>query len=340
MGIREMKHLCSAAAAFLLAACGTATMTTPSTVAKASPAVRTGPQYVYVSNEIQSGSGWASTLNIYSAKLNGDIQPVAIIGGSSTQLGQVNGVAVNGSGEIYVVNTNTDTIVGFAAGSSGNVAPNVVIGGSYTGLAWPVGMTIDASGNLYVANCASECGGGSALPSVEEFAAGSNGNVAPIKAISGSETQLTYANAVAVDSSGNIYVSNIYGANTIDVFDPSANGDASPTRVISGSKTLLYWPFGLAVDSHGLYTDSLSGYIERFALDANGNVPPVAAISGHKTLIDGPDGMAVDQRGIVYATSAERVLKFTALAKGDVRPVGKLEGSRTELTSPAFLYAR
>jgi hypothetical protein len=330
------------AAAALLAGCGGA-QTGPAALAGSArePASHGAAKYIYVANEIRTNSKWTSSVNIYSTLVDGNVPPLTVIGGSQTQLTQVNGIVVNASGEIYVVDTDTNQIVGFAAGSSGNAAPNVVIGGSNTNLSWPIGLAQDAVGNLYVANCGSDCNGGSLPPCVLEFAAGSNGDVAPMKNISGSETQLSHANAVALDASGNIYVSNISGGNSIDVFAPSANGNVAPSRVISGSQTLLDGPLGLAVDQHGIYTDSDYGsYLERFGLTANGNVPPEAAISGGNTRLSGPDGIAVDSVGTLYATSRQRILAYPARAHGNVHPSVKIKGADTQLNAPVFLYVQ
>jgi sugar lactone lactonase YvrE len=321
----------------MLAGCGESS----GTAGGGAPSESRSPAYIYVANEVRVGSRWTSSVNVYSALLSGNIAPVSVISGSYTQLTQVNGIVVNADGEIFVVDTDTNEIVGFPPGSSGNVSPNVVIGGGNTDLSWPIGLALDGKGDLYVANCGSDCNGGSLLPSVLEFSAGSNGDVAPIRDVSGSETQLAHANAIALDGEGNIYVSNISGGNSIDVFDSTANGNASPSRVISGPETLLDGPLGIAVDRHGIYADSdYASFIERFALDANGNVAPVSAVSGPRTRLAGPDGITVDDAGAVYATSDRRVLKFVALAHGDERPVAKIEGANTGLSGAVFLFVK
>jgi hypothetical protein len=58
---------------------------------------------------------------------------------------------------------------------------------------------------FYVANEGSGIGG---VDSAKIYAAGSNGNVAPIATIAGPLTQLDKPNGIAVDSIGNIYVAN------------------------------------------------------------------------------------------------------------------------------------
>jgi hypothetical protein len=300
------------------------------------------PQYVYVANQVQSGSGWASSINIYPALATGNMCPNSVISGSQTQLTAVAGIVVDSAGEIYVANVDTDEIVGFAAGSDGNVSPNIVISGSQTELSRPTGLALDSHGNLYVANCASGCNVGSAPSALLEFSAGSNGNIAPVRNISGSATQISNANAPAVDASGNIYVAN-YISNTIDVFAPNASGNIRPIRVISGSRTLLNSPDGIAVDQLGLYAGSANDhFIERFRVGTNGNKPPAAVISGTKTQMLDLDGIAVDSHGAVYASSPgnQRILSFAALANGDAKPLTDIYGSNTGLVSPVWVYVR
>jgi hypothetical protein len=253
----------------------------------------------------------------------------------------VGGIIVNSSGEIFVADIDTNEIVGFAPGSSGNVSPNVVIAGTNTNLAWPVGLALDTAGDLYVANCGSSCESSYGPPSVLEFSAGSNGNVSPIRDVSGSNTELSNANSPALDASGNIYVSN-WTANTIDVFNSDANGNASPVRVISGANTLLNNPDGIAVYKHWLYAGSAyDHYLERFHLNASGNASPVAVIQGGRTHLDDVDGIWVTN-GVIFASSPgnNRILKFAALGNGDIRPKGQIIGSKTELNQPVWVYAK
>jgi hypothetical protein len=115
---------------------------------------------IYVANQVRSGSGWASSANIYPVGSRGDTAPIGVISGPLTQLGEVNGIIVDAMGEVYVANSDTSTIVGFAPNSTGNVSPNIVIGGSQTGLSHPVGITFDKTANIYVANCGAGCPGG------------------------------------------------------------------------------------------------------------------------------------------------------------------------------------
>ncbi|MGC9993510.1 MAG: hypothetical protein ABSD52_14120 [Candidatus Cybelea sp.] len=299
------------------------------------------PKYVYVFNQVQGGSNPASDIDIYPGGIIGNISPRVVIGGSQTQLTQAGGIVVDSSGEIYVAVIDTDEIVGFPPGSSGNAAPNIVISGSQTALSRPTGLAVDSSDNLYVANCASGCGVGSQPSALLEFSAGSNGNVAPIRDISGYDTGLTEANDPAIASDGSIYVSN--QSNTICVFSSDANGDVKPIRELDGSYTLLNTPDGIAVNKTALWAGSFDAdYLERFKPNANGNVSPAAVISGRRTKLGNPDGVSVDGEGNIYSSNPgdKRIVEFEARANGNVHPIGSIVGSKTQLVAPVWVFVR
>ena len=136
-------------------------------------------------------------------------------------------------------------------------------------------MAIDfALGDLaYVANCSVDTFGcpakASGKPSIEEFAAGSNGNVAPLRILAGKRTQLIAPFSVAVGAgNGDIYVIDNGDPpngiqSLIDVFRANANGNVAPKQVIAGPLTRINQAFGIAVTSNGIYTDTWNGkYIE------------------------------------------------------------------------------
>ena len=81
-----------------------------------------------------------------------------------------------------------------------------------------------------------------------------NGNVAPLRIISGPATGLLNPSGLAVDTVNNeILVANIGSitadSSSITVYSRTANGDAAPLRTISGAATGLAQPIGLAVDT-------------------------------------------------------------------------------------------
>ena len=93
----------------------------------------------------------------------------------------------------------------YAVSSTGNVAPVRTIIGSNTGLTGADGILVDKSGDLYVANCTGCFQSSGSADSIFEFAPGANGNVAPIRSITGSNTNLYGTTEIFLDAAGNIY---------------------------------------------------------------------------------------------------------------------------------------
>jgi len=124
----------------------------------------------------------------YALAANGDAAPLQTISGSNTGLSDAQGIAVSGSHKMFVPNHLVDSLTVYAKGAHGNVAPIRTIIGSNTGINLPEEIALDASGKIYVANCG--CGSTSAPSSVTVYAAGANGNVAPIQTITGTDTGL------------------------------------------------------------------------------------------------------------------------------------------------------
>jgi streptogramin lyase len=103
-------------------------------------------------------------------------------------------------------------------------ASGVILSNGYTGggLSHPQSIAVDGAGKLWIANYRGS--------SITELAGASSAPIAPGTALSpaaglGGHTALSQAYAIAVDASGNLWVSN-FGSNTITEFV----GIASPVR--------------------------------------------------------------------------------------------------------------
>ncbi|HYB91935.1 MAG TPA: NHL repeat-containing protein, partial [Candidatus Binataceae bacterium] len=236
---------------------------------------------LYVANEL------APSLTVYARSASGNAAPTATIAGSNTGLTNPTGIALDSSGNIYEADAGSitggnDSVNVYAAGSNGNVTPAATITGTSTGLANPTGIALDSSGNIYVPNSNSVWGG---TDSITVYPAGSNGNATPSATIAGAGTGLLVPWAIALDSSGNIYVANqgsqVWAADSITVYSAGSNGNATPSATISGTSTGLLSPGGIAVDSSGnIYVTNdagLFGYsdsITVYTAGSNGNVVP------------------------------------------------------------------
>jgi sugar lactone lactonase YvrE len=168
-------------------------------------------------------------VSIFSATANGDVAPTRVIAGIATDIQFPNQIAVDSAGNVYVANSpfsGTASIFIFNSSANGNVPPTSVLGGSATTMNSIQGLAVDNAGNIYVAANALDGG----TPGILEFSAGSTGNVAPVRTISGPATTIIGLGNIAVDGAGSVYVLSPPG---ILKFASSVMGDAAPTATIT-----------------------------------------------------------------------------------------------------------
>lgn len=197
---------------------------------------------VYVVN--RSGNAIA----VYARTANGNASPTRTIEGSMTGLNEPTSIALDAKQDVYVTNLADHSIRLFARGANGNVAPVRVIRGKRTELTAAFAIAVDRAGTVYVVNSDDK-----SISGVLVFGPRANGNVAPIRVIAGSATKLETPSGVAVDPSGDIFVSDHGGSSNtgaVRVYAKGANGNAAPIYSIAGSATRLR-PYGLTIDRTG-----------------------------------------------------------------------------------------
>jgi hypothetical protein len=257
---------------------------------------------MYVANATGGGSRGHGSVTVYAAGATGNVVPMQTISGLKTRLSNPLGVALDPvNGDIYVESEGCSSpyfycVEIFASGANGDVAPTGIIRGEKTELSNSSGIALDSSGNLYVANYAGV--GYKDRGAVTVYAAGSAGNIAPTRTISGSNTGLYQPETVALDTGGDIYVPNGFGApsdaGSVTVYAPTASGNAAPIRTIQGAKTKLDEPLGIALDGSGnIYVGNYeSNTVTIYAASANGHVKPINKIRGTRTGLSYPTGIA------------------------------------------------
>jgi sugar lactone lactonase YvrE len=248
----------------------------------------------------------------------------------STPIGFPGGVAVDSSGNVYTTDdSNTSEVYKITpSGTLSIIAGDGSVGYPTVGLATnsdlyePSGVAVDSAGNVYIADADNGV--------VEEVTPsgmlsiiagdGSYGNAVAGPATS---TPLGTPTAVAVDSSGNLYIADS-SDNQVYKVDPSGN-----LSIIGGNGTSsgpfgppglpavpgpaidspLDGPAGVAVDSSGDVFVSLSNAAEVVEIDPSGNLSVVAGTgtSGQpaegpatSTDLGTPEGLAVDGAGDLY----------------------------------------
>ena len=182
--------------------------------------------------------------------------------GSAAQFSYPHGVAVDGSGNVYVTDSGNHTIrkitpagvVTTLAGSPGGFG-SADGTGSAARFANPYGVAVDASGNVYVANSSNSTIRKITPAGVVTTLAGSAGNVGSADG-TGSAARFQFPTCVAVDGSGNVYVADS-GNNTLRKITPAGvvttlagNATAQPGSADgTGSAARFSFPEGVGVVS-------------------------------------------------------------------------------------------
>jgi hypothetical protein len=153
---------------------------------------------LYVASVV-SGSE-TDSVAVFAAGSGGNVAPTRIIQGNRTELAEPVQVALDSSLNMYVVNHAGKSVTVYAAGANGNVAPIRTITGDRTRLNYPFGVAVAADGEVYVANTFTQKfqEAPKNKGSVTVYAAGANGNKAPIRKIQGRDTGLATPNEIVI----------------------------------------------------------------------------------------------------------------------------------------------
>ena len=230
------------------------------------------------------------------------IATIGRLGDTNGLLRQPLGIAVESSGNFYVIDSGNKRVQKFS--STGAYALQWGSSGTGNGqFSIPSGVAVDSSGNVYVTDRARH--------RVQKF--NSNGGYLAQWGSRGSAAgQFNTPNGVAVDSSGNIYVADTLN-HRIQKFNSSGGNLAQWGSLGSGARQFNS-PTGVAVDSSGnIYVaDTLNHRIQK--LNSNGLFLTAWGVDGNSAgQFTNPTGVAVDSNGNVYVADSgnHRIQQFT-----------------------------
>ncbi len=292
------------------------------------------------------------SVTAYPANATGRPEPIITIKGSKTQLNNPSAIALDSSGNIYVLNDGASgdpgIITVYSARSDDDVEPKAVIKGPNARLDGASAIAVDARGNLYVTVAP---GDERSEDAVLIFSAGTNGNVSPARTISGPKTRVRLPGGIAVSPKGFIYVTSqqdkekdAWGETEILVFPGNASGDVAPLNADGGycDPARFFTSGSLAVDSNGrIYLGTTGIPAQKIIVFEDERIEDTqfgqsegicwaakAIISPTGDPFDAPSGIAVDPIGNVYVpdSQANRVEMYPVGSNGTVKPLTKLDG--------------
>src|SRR5215204_122646 len=225
---------------------------------------------------------------VFDEAADGAAVPIRIISGINTHLESVTDIVLDALGNLYSSQGETHKLVMIAAGAEGNVTPLRQMNGNFTRMHFPQSVAVDSLGNLYALNVA----GPIIDRDVTVFGPDADGNVPPIRVLTGIQVGNGNLHAMAIDRSDNLYLSQNLPA-IISVFEPGADGTVTPVRTIHGSNTGLLVPKGMDFDNaNNLYVSNGANVLV-FPASADGDVAPIRTIGGPSSGISNTFDLAV-----------------------------------------------
>jgi len=181
--------------------------------------------------------------------------------------------------------------------------------------------------------------------SIFEFAKTATGVALPQTTIAGAATLLTNPSPIAVDPSGNIWVSNNSSTPELLEFAPGSVGNSAPVAIMFVSGQAVPGALsvtGMVFNSSGkLYVATgATNHVMVFTSASSGTPAAAQDISGPNTQLNDAQGIALDSSGNIYTSSlgSNAILEFAPGATGNVAPVRVIKGVfNTQLSSPSYV---
>ena len=214
--------------------------------------------YVDIPNdEVVIPSNVAGAILVFGRMQSGNTPPRRMIQGSRTHLHSPQGVAVdNKHDELVVSNDTRQSILVFERAANGNVAPVREIIGPKTGITNPQGIVVDPVHDEIILS--DEGGKGTKMPpALRVFRRTDNGDVAPLRVISGSDTGMLRPRQIQLDTERDEVVIADRGLvqefrydtpGFLAVWNRTDSGNVAPKKLIRGPKSQLTSPRSVYVD--------------------------------------------------------------------------------------------
>jgi sugar lactone lactonase YvrE len=248
----------------------------------------------------------------------GAITPATAISTSSAALFDLDGIAFDANGTLWVTSQDDSMLVGFAPTSlsrSGSTAATIVISRTNSSLSAPTALAFDRQHRLWVAN--SENG---TLVRFDPAQLAASGSPVPAVTISG----LGRPAGLAFDAAGSLWVSDSRRAKLASFSEAQldTSGLLIPRVVISALAASMATPSGIAFDADGnLWVGNIGNQtVVGFSpaqLAATGTPAPHVVLSANAGSLSIPTGLAFDTEGSLWVMGGTGALeKFPKASLG------------------------
>ncbi|MDB6174663.1 MAG: repeat containing protein [Chthoniobacteraceae bacterium] len=263
--------------------------------------------------------------------------------GTAAQFYLPMGVAVDGNGNVYVsdfgnyaIRRITSAGVVTTLAGMDHQFGSIDGPGSSAQFKGPSGIAVDGAGNVYVADLFSQTIRRISTGGVVTTLAGKADAIGKVDA-TGSQARFTFPSGLAVDGSGNVYVSDS-GNSTIRKITSAGvvttvAGSPGISGYADGSSAQFYGPQGVAVDGNGtlIVADTDNHVIRRITSDGvvttlAGNA--VSAAFERTAWLYNPVGIAIDRTGNLYVADASDSTIRKITSAGVVTTLAGLSGQR------------
>ena len=328
---------------------------------------------IYVSNQgsgFLAGSGGSggstggASVTVYPAGSTGNATPTAIISGANTGLGSPVGIALDGSSNVYVVDSGTVLVFAAVGASTGiiDVAPVTTVGmvGNSVALAIDTSAEVSAGTTqpIYIGDDGAAIGRSDTV-SVYPAAPTGSASGTPSAIINGefvgTNNGMSEPVGIALSNFGSIYVTNRLvqfngsgsgsSSRSVQIYQAGSGATGAP-GTISGGIFFSNSVTGIALDSsQNIYVLSNKGSeVDIFPAFCGGGgfcSVPLGILRGDRTLISNAGGIALDASDNIYLTNdatdilGDRVTVYPAGSTGNQPPSAVIVGTNTGLAFPA-----
>lgn len=274
----------------------------------------------------------------------GDLVPATEISTPSAQLFDLNGIAFDTDGTMWVTSGDDSRLVAFApatlTGSGSRAATYVITSTATNSLSGPTSLAFDAQHRLWVANAAN-----GTIVRFDRAQLATSGAPTPAVIISGLAIRPT---SLAFDAAGSLWVSDsrLHTISKYTAAQLAASGSPAPQVVLSEPANTVAKPAGIAFDAAGnlwvAFTNSETiGAFSPAQLAASGSPVPSIVLSSNAGSLSIPVGVAFDDDGSLWVIGGGGALtKFASAslgATGAPAPSAKLNlTTHTQFWSVAF----